>query len=84
MRWAEYVALMEGRRDAYRIVVGRHEGERPLERPRRRWEDDNKIDLQEVGWKDMDWTDLDQDRDRWWLLVNAVMKFRIYKMRGIS
>jgi hypothetical protein len=52
-------------RDAYRILVGRPEGRRPLERPRRRWEDDIKIDLQEVGWGGMDWIDMSQDRDRW-------------------
>jgi hypothetical protein len=62
---------------AYRILVGRPEGRRPLGRPRRRWEDNIKMDLQEVGWVDMDWIDMAQDRDRWRAVVNAVMNLRI-------
>jgi hypothetical protein len=58
---------------AYRILVGRPEGRRPLGRPRCRWEDDIKMDLQEVGWGDMDWIDMAQDRDRWRAVVSAVM-----------
>jgi hypothetical protein len=61
-------------RGAYRIFVGRPEGRRPLGRPRRRWEDNIKIDVQEVGWGGMDWIDMAQDRDRWRALVSAVMK----------
>jgi hypothetical protein len=57
---------------AYRILVGRPEGRRPLGRPRRRWEDNIKIDLQDVGWG-MNWIELAQDRDRWTAVVNAVM-----------
>jgi hypothetical protein len=64
--------MTEGR-GAYRILVGRPEGRRPLERPRRRWEDNITMDLQEVGWGGMDWIDMAQDRDRWQALVNAVM-----------
>jgi hypothetical protein len=64
---------MEEKRGAYRILVGRPEGRRPLGRPRRRWEDNIKMDLQEVGWVGMDWIELAQDRDRWWALVNEVM-----------
>jgi hypothetical protein len=60
-------------RGAYRILVGRPEGRRPLGRPRCRWEDNIKMDLQEVGWGDMDWIDTTQDRDRWRALVSAVM-----------
>jgi hypothetical protein len=60
---------------AYRILVGRSEGRRPLGRPRRRWEDNIKMALQEVGWG-MDWIELAQDRERWWAVVNAVMNFR--------
>jgi hypothetical protein len=67
---------MGEKRDAYRILVGRPEGRRPLGRPRRRWEDNIKIDLQEVGWG-MDWIELAQDRDRWRSLVNAVMNLRV-------
>jgi hypothetical protein len=73
MRWVGHVACMGEKRDAYRILVGRPEGRRPLERPRHRWEDSIKMDLQEVGWGGMDWIELAQDRDRWWALVNAVM-----------
>jgi hypothetical protein len=62
MRWAGRVARMEGRRCSYRILVGRPEGRKPLGRPRRRWEYNIKMDLQEVGWGDMDWIDMAQDR----------------------
>jgi hypothetical protein len=60
----------------YRILVGRSEGRRPLGRPRRRWEDNIKMDPQEVGWG-MDWIELAQDRDRWRDLANAVMNLRV-------
>jgi hypothetical protein len=53
--------------------VGNLEGKRPLERPRRRWEDNIKLDLREIGWDGMDWIDLTQDRDQWRALVNTVM-----------
>jgi hypothetical protein len=59
------------RRGMYRVLVRKSEGKRPLGRPRLRWEDNNKIDLQEVGCGGMDWIELAQDRDRWWALVNA-------------
>jgi hypothetical protein len=60
-------------RDAYRILVGRPEGRIPLGRPRPRWEDNVKMDLQEVGWEGVDWIDMAQDRDRRRAVVNAVM-----------
>jgi hypothetical protein len=60
-------------RGAYRILVGRPEGRRSLGRPRHSWEDNIKMDLQEVGWGGMDWIDMAQDRDRWRALVSAVM-----------
>jgi hypothetical protein len=76
MRWAGHVARMEEKIDAYRILMGRPEGRQSLRRPRRTWEDNIKMDLQEVGW-DTDWIVVAQDRDRWWALVNAVMNLRV-------
>jgi hypothetical protein len=64
-------------RGAYRILVGRPEGRRPLGRPRRRWEDNIKMDIQEVRWVDLDWIDMAQHRDRWQALVSAVMNLRV-------
>jgi hypothetical protein len=64
-------------RGVYRCLVGKPEVKRPLGRPRRRWEDNIKVDLQEVGCGGMDWIGLGQDRDRWWPIVNAVMKLRV-------
>jgi hypothetical protein len=69
-------------RGAYRVLVGRPEGRRPLGRPRRRWEDNIKMDLQEVGWWGMDWIDMAQDRDRWRALVSAVMNLRVPQNAG--
>jgi len=66
-----------GRRGVYRVVLGKPEGKRPTGRPRRRWEDNIKMDLQEVGCGGMDWIDLAQERDRWRALVNAVMNLRV-------
>jgi hypothetical protein len=66
-----HVARMGTRRGVYRVLVGKPEGKRPLGRPRRRWEDNIKMDLQEVGCGGVDWIELAQDRDRWRALVNA-------------
>ena len=73
----------EGRR-VHRVLVGKHEGKRPLRRSIRRWEDNIKMDLQEVGGGCGDWKELAQDRDRWQALVSTVMNLRVPKMREIS
>jgi hypothetical protein len=62
---------------AYNILVGRPEGRRPLGRPRRRWKDNIKMDLREIGFWDVDWIHLSRDRDRWRALVNTVMNLRV-------
>jgi len=77
MSWVGHVALLGERRGLYRFLVGKPDGKRPLGRPRRRWEDNINIYLQEVGCGSMDWIELPQDRDRWRALVNAVMNLRI-------
>ena len=74
---------VEGR-GVHRVLVGKPEGKRPLRRPRHRWEDDIKMDFQEVGGGCEDWMELAQDRDRWRALVSTVMNLRVPKMRGIS
>jgi hypothetical protein len=68
---------MRERRVAYRVLVGKPEGKKPLGKPRRKWEDNIMMDLQEVGWGGMDWIDLAQDRDSWQALVNAVINLRV-------
>ena len=77
MRWAGHVALMGEERGVYRDLVGKQEERTPLGRPRRRWVDIIRMDLQEVGCGYMDWIGLAQDRDRWRTLVSAVMNLRI-------
>jgi hypothetical protein len=68
---------MGEKRNAYRILMGKPEGKRPMGRPRRRWMDKIKMDLREIGWDGMDWIDLAQDRDLWRNLVNTVMNLRV-------
>ena len=77
IRWAGHVARIGDGRGVYRVVVGKPEGRRPLGRPRRRWEDNIRMDLKEVGCGGMDWIELAQDRDRWWAFVSAVTNFRV-------
>jgi hypothetical protein len=77
MRWAGHVARIVKKRNAYRLLVGKPEGKSPLGRPRRRWVDHIRIDLGEVGWGDVDWIGLAQDRNRWRALVNSVLNLRV-------
>ena len=77
MRRAGHVARMGEERGVYRVLVGKPEGKRALGRPRRRWVDNIRMDLQEVECGYMDWIGLDQDRDRWRTLVSAVMNLRV-------
>ena len=77
MRWAGHVARMGEEKGVYRVLVGKPEGRRPLGRPRSRWVDNIRMDLEEVGCGYMDWIGLAQDRDRWRKLVSAVMNLRV-------
>jgi hypothetical protein len=77
MRWAGHVARMGEDRVVYRVLVGKREGKKPLGRPRSRWMDNIKMDLQEVGGGGGDWMELAQDRDRWRVLVATVRDFRV-------
>ena len=77
MRWAGHVARMGEERGVYRVLVGKPEGNRPLGRPRRRWVDNIRMDLQEVGCGYMDWIGLAQDRDSWLTFVSAVMNLGV-------
>ena len=77
MTWAGRVARTRETGGVYKILVGKPEGTRPLERPRLRWEDNIKIDLKEMGCGGIDWIELAQDRDRWWALVTAVMNLQV-------
>jgi hypothetical protein len=75
---------MGAKRNVYRMLVGKPEGKRSLERPGRRWLNNIKMDLREIGWDGMDWIDVAQDRDQWRALVNAVMNLRFHKTLGSS
>jgi len=77
MRWVGLVARMGEGRGVYRVLVVKPEGNRPLGRPRCRWEDNIKMDLQEMGCGGMDWIKLAQDSNRWRAVVNAVMNLRV-------
>ena len=84
MSWAGHVARMGKGRGVHRVLVGKPERKRPLGRPRRRWEDNIKMDLQKVGGSCGDWIELAQDREWWRALVGKVRNLRVPKMRGIS
>jgi hypothetical protein len=77
MIYVDSVARMREKRNAYRLLVGKPEGKRPLGRPRRRWVDNIRLYLGEVGWNDVDWISLAQDRNRWRALVNSVLNLRV-------
>jgi hypothetical protein len=77
MRWARHVARIGEERNACKVFVGNPEGKNPLVRPRRRWEDNIKMDLGKIGWYGMDWIDLAQDSGQWKALVNTVMNLRV-------
>jgi hypothetical protein len=77
MSWAGHMARMGEDRGVHRVLVGKPKGKKPLGRPRRRWEDNIKMDLQEVGGGRGDWMELAQDRDRWRALVGTVKEFRV-------
>ena len=77
IRWAGHVARMGEKSGVYRVLMGKPGGKRPLGRPRRRWDDNIKMDLEEVGCGGMEWIELAEDRDKWWALVNAVMNLRV-------
>ena len=77
MRWVGHVPCMEEERGVHKVLVGKPEGTRPLGRPRRRWEDNIKMDLEEVGRDCGDWMELAQDRDSWRALVSTVMNFGV-------
>jgi hypothetical protein len=77
MRWASHVARMGQSRGVYRVLMGTPERKIPPGKPRHRWEDNIKMDLQKMGCCGMDWIELAQDREKWRVLVNAVMSLRV-------
>jgi hypothetical protein len=77
MRWVGHVERMGEKRNAYRLLVGKPEGKRPLERPRHRWVDNIRMDLGEVGWGDVDWIGLAKNSNRWRAVVNSVLNLRV-------
>jgi hypothetical protein len=77
LRWVGHVARMGEKKNTYRLLVGKLEGERPVGRPRCRWVDNIRMDLGEVGWGDLDWIGLAQDRNRWRALMNLVLNLRV-------
>ena len=84
LKWAGHVARMEESRNAYRILVGRPEGKRPLGRPGRRWEDNIKMDLKEVGCDAMNWMDLAQHQDQWQTYIRVLMNLGFLKSQIVG
>jgi hypothetical protein len=83
-RWAGHVARIGKKRNAYMILVGKPEGKRSLGKPRRRWVDNIKMDLREIGCDGVDWIDMAQDREQWKALVNTVLNLGFHEMLGSS
>jgi hypothetical protein len=81
MRWASHVTRMGEKRNAYRLLGRKPEGKRPLGRPRHRWMDNIRMDLGELGWDDVDWIGLAQDRNGWRALVNSVLNIQCLSKR---
>jgi hypothetical protein len=77
MRWAGHVAGMGEMRNAYKILIGKPEGRKPLGRPKRGWKDNITMDLRKTGWECVDWIHLYQDRDQWRAVVNTVMNLQV-------
>jgi hypothetical protein len=84
MRWVKHVTHIGEIRNAYKILVRKHEGKRPLRRPSCTWEDNIRMYLREIGWEVVDWIYLAQDRDQWRAPVNTVMSLWFHKRQGIS
>jgi hypothetical protein len=77
MRWTGHAAGMGEKRKAFRLLVGKPQGKRPLGRLRRRWVNNIKVDLLEIGWGGVDWIELAQDRDRWRALMNSMLNLLV-------
>jgi hypothetical protein len=82
MRWAGQVARVGDEKKVYKVLVGKPDRKRPLERPRRRWEDGIRIDHREIGWGSVDWIQMIQYKDRWRALVNTAMNLRVLAPRN--
>ena len=82
LRWAGHVARIEESRSAFQILIGKPTEKRPLGRPRRRWEDNIRMDLEEIGINAGNWVDSAQNRDYWRALVNAALNFRVHEPRS--
>jgi hypothetical protein len=77
VRWEKHVEGMEEMRNAYKVLIGKRQGKKPLVRRRRSLEDNIRMDLREIGWEGVGWIHLAQDEDQWWTVVNTIMSFRV-------